>query len=377
MIGRAMQPDVLNESELKSQLETPADEQFRLLVASVVDYAMFLMDAEGRIVSWNPGAQRIKGYAAAEVLGRKFSIFYTPSDRAAGVPASMLARAEQEGRAQNEGWRVRKDGSRFWADAVVSALRDSSGKLRGFAKVTRDMTERRQAEESLREQRALLTKAAGDLLALTRRLVEAEEAERRRVARELHDRVGQSLSALSLNLDVALSKAMVPEVRARLRDSMTLVEGTLQAIENVMADLRPPLLEEYGLGAALERHIEEFSRRTGIAVAFADEAKESARSLRIESAIALFRIGQEALNNVAKHAGARQVRMSLGINGLDAMLSVSDDGCGFDPAAAAGDRQQRWGMRTMRERAQAAGGRVDVFSTPGKGTSVVASVRVA
>jgi PAS domain S-box-containing protein len=356
--------------------DASADEQLRLLVDSVVDYAMYVMDPAGRIVSWNAGAKRIKGYDEAEVIGRKFSMFYTLSDRTADLPGKLLARAERDGRAEHEGWRVRKDGSRFWANTIITPLRSAAGELRGFAKVTRDMTERRQAEESLREQRALLAKAAGDLLALTRRLVEAEEAERRRLARELHDSVGQSLSALNLNLEVALAKAVLPEVQSRLRDSITLVDNTVQAIEAVMADLRPPLLEEYGLGAALQRHVEAFSRRTGLAVEFADEAKEGARSLRIESAMALFRIAQEALNNVAKHARATRVEMTLSLKGLDAVLSIRDDGGGFDPADAA-VRPQRWGMRTMRERAEAAGGRIDVYSAPGKGTSVVASARIS
>jgi PAS domain S-box-containing protein len=370
---------MLREPEMIEQVfgGEPSDEQFRLLVASLVDYAIFLLDPEGRIASWNAGAQRIKGYDEAEVIGRKFSMFYPLGDRAEGVPEKLLARAARDGHAEHEGWRVRKDGSRFWANVTVTALRAPSGVLRGFAKVTRDVTERRQSEESLREQRTLLAKAAGDLLALTRRLVEAEEAERRRIAGELHDGVGQNLSALSMSLEVALDKASNPEVRARLEDSIALVESTVQSIEEVMADLRPPLLEEYGLGAALERHAGEFSRRTGIPVAFEDRAKERARSLRIETAAALFRIAQEALNNVAKHSGARHVRMSLALQGLDAVVSISDDGCGFDPAAAAAARPQRWGMRTMRERAEAAGGRIDLFSAPGKGTSVVASVHIS
>ena len=359
----------------KTLVGEPADEQFRQLVESVVDYAIFLMDPSGHIVSWNAGARRIKGYEEAEVIGSHFSIFYSLTDRTLGVPEALLARAEREGHAEQEGWRVRKDASRFWANVVVTALRSPSGALRGFAKVTREMTERRQAEESLREQRTLLTKAAGDLLALTRRLVEAEEAERRRLARELHDSVGQTLSALGMSLDLARASATVPEVRARLNDSITLVENTLQAIESVMADLRPPLLEEFGLGAALARHVEQFSRRTGIEVAFADEAKESARGVRLETAIALFRIVQEALNNVAKHAAAKQVRLTLALDGPDAVVSVIDDGRGFDRATAA--RSERFGMRTMRERAEAVGGRIDVSSSPGKGTSVMASARIA
>ena len=215
----------------------PADEQFRLLVGSVVDYAIFLLDPSGRIVSWNPGAQRIKGYEEAEVIGRHFSMFYSLGDRTLGVPATLLARAEREGHAEHEGWRVRKDGSRLWANVVITALRGPSGVLRGYAKVMRDMTERRHAEESLREQRALLTKASGDLLGLTRRLVEAEEAERRRLARDLHDRVGQNLTALSLNLEAALAgldPAATLEIGSRLREAFAK-SGDLRLVHGLLA----------------------------------------------------------------------------------------------------------------------------------------------
>src|ERR1044071_1050561 len=109
----------------------PSDDQFRLLVASVIDYAIFLMDPKGRIASWNAGAQRIKGYQEAEVLGRHFAMFYTLGDRALGVPESLLTRAEREGHAEHEGWRVRKDGSRFWANVVIPPLRSPRGALRG------------------------------------------------------------------------------------------------------------------------------------------------------------------------------------------------------------------------------------------------------
>src|SRR5690348_9479530 len=125
----------------------PADAQFRLLVETVSDYAIFLLDPQGRIVSWNAGAERIKGYTAADILGRHFSTFYTPEDRAAGKPRRLLDHAAREGRIHDEGWRLRRDGSRFWADVVITALRDRDGRISGFAKVTRDMTELRRSRE--------------------------------------------------------------------------------------------------------------------------------------------------------------------------------------------------------------------------------------
>jgi PAS domain S-box-containing protein len=133
-----------------------SERQFRLLVQGVVDYAIYMLDPEGIVTSWNPGAERIKGYTADEILGRHFSTFYTEEDRAAGLPARALATAAQEGKFAAEGWRVRKDGSRFWSSVVVDAIRDESGKLIGFAKVTRDMTDQREAQNELTRAREQL-----------------------------------------------------------------------------------------------------------------------------------------------------------------------------------------------------------------------------
>jgi PAS domain S-box-containing protein len=128
-----------------------SEERALLTVAAVTDYAIFMLDPQGTITSWNLGAERAKGYRADEAIGRDFSMFYTPEDQAAGKPLHLLRRARDEGRAEDEGWRVRKDGSRFWADVVISRVNDGNGKLVGFTKVTRDLTDRRRAEEQLRQ----------------------------------------------------------------------------------------------------------------------------------------------------------------------------------------------------------------------------------
>ncbi|HUJ13048.1 MAG TPA: PAS domain S-box protein [Thermoanaerobaculia bacterium] len=127
-----------------------SEEMFRLLVASVQDYAIFMLDPEGRVTTWNHGAERIKGYTPEEIIGKHFSAFYTPEDRAAHKPEHNLELARTHGSMEDEGWRVRKDGTRFWANVVITAVHDDSGVLRGFAKVTRDVTSRRDAEETRR-----------------------------------------------------------------------------------------------------------------------------------------------------------------------------------------------------------------------------------
>ncbi len=142
--------DAVARSAIGERLRS-SDERFSLLVSAVSEYAIFMLDPDGTIATWNGGAQRIKGYAADEIVGKHFSIFYTPEDIAGDVPARALRTAEDEGVFKAEGWRVRKDGTRFWASVVITALRENSGRLRGFAKVTRDITERHQEDARLRE----------------------------------------------------------------------------------------------------------------------------------------------------------------------------------------------------------------------------------
>jgi PAS domain S-box-containing protein len=123
--------------------------RYRLLVNAVTDYAIYMLDLNGRITSWNPGVYRLKGYDEAEILGQHFSRFYIDEDRTAGLPALALATAAKDGRFEGEGWRVRKDGSRFWANVIIDPIRNPAGELVGYAKITRDLTERRDAQLAL------------------------------------------------------------------------------------------------------------------------------------------------------------------------------------------------------------------------------------
>ena len=259
----------------------------------------------------------------------------------------------------------RADGEYRWFLNRTVPLRDEQGKIVKWYGTAADIEDRKRAEAALR-------RSAAELQALSRQLVELQESERRQLSRELHDRVGQNLTALKINLDIlqtGLASHGSDEVRARLADSAALLDATMDTIENVMSELRPPMLDDHGLAAALDWHARNFSMRTGIAVAVRGSEPFVRPSPQVE--IALFRIAQEALNNVAKHARAHRVEIELDYSNGECVMSVQDDGIGFDGAAIASDKPKPGlGMVTMRERAQAVGGRFEVQALPGRGTQL-------
>jgi len=221
-----------------------------------------------------------------------------------------------------------------------------------------------------------LRDSADQLQAMSRRLVDAQESERRQISRELHDRVGQNLTALSINLDILKTQLAGNGNEAycsRLNDAASLLEATTGTIENVMSELRPPMLDDYGLLPALQWYANEFSARTGIQVSVdGDEAMER---LTQASEIALFRIMQEALNNAAKHAHAGSISITLERSDARFMMTISDDGVGLDTALLPLERRRPGlGMVTMRERTQAVGGHFEIEAAAGRGTRVVVRI---
>lgn len=214
------------------------------------------------------------------------------------------------------------------------------------------------------------------LRALTARLAEVEESERRRLARELHDRVGQSLTALGINLNILrgqFSPGAAGKSTDRLEDSLRLVEDTMGSIRNVMTDLRPPVLDDYGLVATLRWYGTQFSTRAGVPALV--EGEELTPRLPQDVETALFRIAQEALTNVSKHARATQVRITLETGADNVRLTIADDGVGFDPALLREHGEgSKWGLINIRERAEAFGGTLQVDTAPGKGTRISVQV---
>ncbi len=261
------------------------------------------------------------------------------------------------------------DGEPRYVEVLASPLWGADGSFEGIIESIRDITQRKRDEEALQQY-------AERLRALTARLAEVAEVERQRLARELHDQVGQNLTALGINLNIM--RAELPgraegQISSRLDDSLSLVETTAERIRDLMAELRPSVLDDYGLLSALRWYGEQFAARTKIASTVEGEEALGRLPAHVESA--LFRIAQEALTNVAKHAQATAVTISVEEDKGRVRLTVTDDGIGFD-AAERGDssRDIGYGLLTMSERAEAVGAHCRVLSYPGKGTQVIVEV---
>lgn len=348
-----------------------SEERFRLIADTAREYAFYQLDVNGHVASWNSSAEHIKGYSESEILGKHYSIFFPPEQTRRGDPEKNLAHALQHGMYEGEGWRMRKSGARFWAHVTLTPLFDEKGELRGFSKVTHDITDRQRVEEDLRSY-------AERLRVTSARLAETQETERRMLAGELHDRVGPNLTALGLNLSLIannIAQEEQPELMARLEESSLLVRRTVDVIRDVMGELRPHVLDDYGLLAALRPLATAFHKRTGIAVGVNGE--ESSVHLPKLVVIAMFRIAQEALNNVAKHSQAKRVEIAFTEANGRITLSIGDDGVGLDPKRSEMSGLERgWGLMIMRERAEAVGARFALNTTPGNGVQITVEYRI-
>lgn len=353
-----------------------SEERFRLLVEAVQDYAIFILDPSGHVTTWNLGAERLKGYQADEIIGRHFSRFYPDADVRAGKPERLLEIATRDGRVEDEGWRVRKDGSRFWADVVITAFKDSSGKIVGFAKVTRDCTERMKTEQALQESQKKLRESEESLRKLSLRLLRSQEQERRRIARDLHDSLGQYLSVLKMKLDFLGKPTAAKDCSTDLAECTELTEEAIKEVRTISYLLYPPMLEELGLRSAIAWYLDGFAKRSGIRTSF--EITPEFGRLDSDTELVLFRVLQESLTNIHRHSGSETADVGLLLEGEIAVLRVRDRGKGilpekFDENLGNSGVAFGVGLRGMSERLLQVGGSLDVRSTA-EGTTVTATV---
>ncbi|MFP3183268.1 MAG: PAS domain S-box protein [Paraburkholderia sp.] len=341
----------------------PTDESFRLLVDAIDDYAIFMLDPLGRVVTWSAGAQKMKGYDAGEIIGQHVSIFHTPADLAAKEPETTLTYAAANGRVENEGWRHRKDGSTFWANVVITAIRDESGALQGFAKVTQDLTERKRLTELENVNR------------LAANIQVAREEEQARIAHELHDDLGQQLTALKMALaelenDLRGGQTITTRIRSHIEEMNRLIDDTVASLRRIATGLRPIALETLGFAPALEWLVDDFVQRYDILV----ETRIRTAHVRLNEAAeaALFHIVQEALTNVARHAKADKVTVELGRRGETCVLHIADNGQGASHGASL--KQTSFGLLGMGERVRRLNGTLSIDTTPGGGFRIAISI---
>jgi PAS domain S-box-containing protein len=529
---------VVHDSSDRQRVEADlhqAEARYRSLVDSVQDYAIFMLDSDGHVASWNTGAERITGYHADEILGQYFGCFFPDEAVQQGQPERELATATAQGRYVEESWRVRKDGTRFWASVVLTVVRDEQGQVRGFSKVTRDVTEQQEVEAALRHytarlnvlyeiSRAILTaqspeaiaeatvrrirhlvscqyasmvaydeatgtvqvlalehdtvpqlavptpeplsfmndltmlrrgqmhyvpdlqrvpaleqmsqdwRAAGlrsylgvpllargaligvlmlaasapgafgpdsldvvrqvadqlavalqnarlfaevrtgreQLQVLSHRLIEVQESERRTIAGELHDEIGQALTLVKMNLQSVQDAQANTRIADSLSESIGIVEQALQQVRDLSLDLRPSLLDDLGLVAALRWYGARQTRLAGVSFHFTGRLPDERLPTMLETTC--FRVAQEALTNVVRHAQAQHVWVDVQFQDTILTLTICDDGIGFDPHVA----QERardgnsLGLLGMRERVAIAGGTLQISSVPERGTTIVA-----
>jgi PAS domain S-box-containing protein len=368
-------------------------EHLQLLFESAVDYAIFSVNPDRTVNTWNTGAQRIFGFHADEILGLTADVLFTPEDRAKGAPQQEATTAAAEGRAMDERWHMRKDGTRFFASGVMTPLH-RDGRLVGFVKIARDLTERKRAEDRLwaaqRELELRVSERTEQLRAtnaalqteilqrreaqagreeLLRRIATAQEDERRRISRELHDEIGQHLAALMLGLN-ALEPDLAGSASAAVLPKLQQLTETIgREVHALAAQLRPAVLDDLGLVRAIATYVDLWSGRSGVKVELHAADLESHR-LTAELELALYRIVQEALTNVMKHAEASRVSLILNRRGRDVVAIIEDNGRGFEPEAQKQSPIRGLGLLGMRERAAQLRGQVTVESQPGHGTTV-------
>jgi len=462
-----------------------SDERFRLMVEGVKDYAIYMLDSTGQVVNWNSGAEKTTGYTAAEILGQHFSCFFPNADVQQNRPQMLLQIAAAEGQFHEEAWRVRKDRTQYWADVLITAVFDEAKCLCGYAKIVRDITERKYAQEVLRtseERTRLIVESAHDafvsmdprglttdwnrraekilgwssaeavgqplanfvvlpawlgidgpwsgdgalppntrfetqarhrdghcfpvevsmtliqlgqparpsgfsaflhdiserkqaeaaLRQLPGAILRAQELERNRVARELHDSVGQFLTLVKMRIQSIeqMPDQAAREVAAKARQLLT---DCIEEVRRIAHNLVPSELEDLGLIAAVRNLCAECSGHAGVKIKLKDDGIPEKLGANLK--LSLFRIIQEALTNIVKHSEATHVEVHLTGTCSSIDASIKDNGRGFDPGHARNG--SRMGLVNIGQRAAIVGGSVKIESEPGLGAAVRVHVPLA
>jgi PAS domain S-box-containing protein len=359
------------------------EERLRLLLENIRDCAVFDLSQSAQICSWNSGAERIFGYTASEVLGVDGKEFFG----AAGYPMDSFRQevqtALESGRSESESWLTRKDGTRFFARWITNAIYSGDEQVVGFIKVLRDETMRRKAEDEevrrtqfawdlIEEQARATSSALGqtqtELVEIGRRLLNVQEQERRRIARDLHDHLAQRLALLEMGLD-RLHEGLpgsLEELQTQIAVLQKQAAALSQDVREISHRLHPSIIEHLGLITALRTLCDDYQQSRMAPVTF--EPVQDGSPIPLEVANAFYRICEEALRNIQKHAGDVPVSVQIEAGSSELLLRIHDAGAGFDPDGV--NSGEHLGLVSMRERAAMVGAICRCISQPGKGTAI-------
>lgn len=352
----------------KSDNLTDSESRYKLLADHMVDH-VFILDLEGNTKFVSPFAKTLLGYSDEEadswIVGRNI----TPASLEVGAKVfqEIFAYAKRKKKGLSKSWTLqtevmRKDGSTVWTESNIKLLYDTSGQPLGILGIARDITARKQAEEALK-------RSESQLRLLSWRILEVQEKERARIARDLHDQLGQEIVYLKMKavmLAEQLSSGSVTHNQAM--ELVNLADQIQNDSHRIAGNIRPGMLDDLGLAKAVQWYAEEFERHTGLSCII----DTSGAQMDVPPAIATaaYRILQEALTNIWKHANAVQVEIEVITQVETVVLSISDDGIGFDHHSVL--KGGALGLLGMQERAQLAGGKLTISSSPGKGTNITA-----
>ena len=332
-----------------------SEERYRELFENARD-AIYVHDLEGNYTSVNRATETLTGYTREEIVGHNLAEL-VPAEQRQYVRESFCAKVAEQGETTYEIDLLAKDGRRVPVEVRSQAIYENSVMV-GVQSTARDITERKLAQEGLKM--------------FSRQLIEAQEDERRRIARELHDQVGQILIAVKMNLHTEQQVSQTSEVCCSIKDNIEAVDEALRLVRDLSVELRPPVLDDFGLVTALHWYIDRYTKRTGLEVDVVINMPDENERFSRELETACFRIAQEALTNIVRHAQANHVRLQLVKDGNVLLLSVKDNGVGFDPERLrkGAPRAATLGLISMQERAHAAGGTIEIDSAISQGTEV-------
>jgi len=331
-----------------------SEERYRELFENSKD-ALYVHDMSGCYTSVNRAAERLSGYTREELIGRHFSTFLNP-EYESHVRAHLRRTSDEQSETTYETEIVTKHGGHVPVE-ISSRLIFADGIPVGVQGCMHDVSERKRVQAAART--------------YSRRLIEAQEGERRRISRELHDQVGQILTAVKMNLHVLRQKCSAPEILSSIEDNMKVIDEAVDQVRDLSVDLRPLLLDDFGLAIAVRWYLDRQAKSCGVPADFTTHSLGEDDRFSSELETACFRIVQEAVTNAARHAQASHISVVLERVGQDLVLLISDDGAGFDMTALR-TSAATLGLRSMEERVQAVGGSITIESTLDLGTAICA-----